>query len=153
MLAPVGTAYAEALGVPRIYGLYATMISLVAYAVFGPSRILVVGPGSALAAIVLRTVVLLSGGKPLRAAALASMMAIVWGVVCILAGILRLGFVTELLSKPSRYGYVNGIALTVLISQLPKLFGFSMESKALLPSLWTITNAIMQERSTGRARY
>ena len=71
----------------------------------------------------------LSGGDPLRAVALASMMAIVSGSVCILAGVVRLGFVTELLSKPIRYGYMNGIALTVLISQLPKLFGFSIDER------------------------
>ena len=68
-------------------------------------------------------------------------MAIVSGLVCILAGVARLGFVTELLSKPIRYGYMNGIALTVLISQLPKLFGFSIESDGPLRSLWAIGEA------------
>ena len=128
MLVPVGIAYAVASGVPGIYGLYATIVPLLAYALFGPSRILVLGPDSSLAAIILGVVLPLSGGDPLRAVALASMMAIVSGTVCILAGVLRLGFITELLSKPIRYGYMNGIALTVLISQLPKLLGFSIES-------------------------
>ena len=128
MLVPVGIAYAVASGVPGIYGLYATIVPLLAYALFGPSRILVLGPDSSLAAIILGVVLPLSGGDPQRAVALASMMAIVSGAVCILAGVLRLGFITELLSKPIRYGYMNGIALTVLISQLPKLFGFSIES-------------------------
>jgi MFS superfamily sulfate permease-like transporter len=72
------------------------------------------------------------------------MMAIVSGAVCILTGIARLGFVTELLSKPIRYGYMNGIALTVLISQLPKLFGFSVESEGPLRSLWAIAGAILE---------
>src|SRR5215469_2005069 len=125
MLVPVGIAYAAASGVPGIYGLYATIVPLLAYAVFGPSRILVLGPDSSLAAVILGVVLPLSGGDSLRAVALAGMMAVVSGVVCILAGIARLGFITELLSKPIRYGYMNGIALTVLISQLPKLFGFS----------------------------
>jgi high affinity sulfate transporter 1 len=75
------------------------------------------------------------------------MMAIVSGTVCILAGIARLGFVTELLSKPIRYGYMNGIALTVLISQLPKLFGFSIESDGPLRSLWAIAGAILEGRT------
>ncbi|MGA8195915.1 MAG: SulP family inorganic anion transporter, partial [Acetobacteraceae bacterium] len=107
MLVPVGIAYAEASGVPGIYGLYATIIPLLAYALFGPSRILVLGPDSSLAAVILAVILPLSGGDPLRAVALASMMAIISGVVCILAGVVRLGFVTELLSKPIRYGYMN----------------------------------------------
>ena len=71
------------------------------------------------------------------------MMAIVSGLVCILAGVVRLGFVTELLSKPIRYGYMNGIALTVLISQLPKLFGFSIESDGPLRDYRAIAQAIL----------
>ena len=144
MLVPVGIAYAVASGLPGIYGLYATIVPLLVYALFGPSRILVLGPDSALAGVILGVVTPLSGGDPLRAATLAGMMAIVSGMVCILAGIARLGFVTELLSKPIRYGYMNGIALTVLISQLPKLFGFSIESEGPLRSLWAIANAILE---------
>jgi high affinity sulfate transporter 1 len=144
MLVPVGIAYAAASGLPGIYGLYATIVPLLVYALFGPSRILVLGPDSALAAVILGVVVPLSGGDPLRAATLAAMMAIVSGTVCILAGVARLGFVTELLSKPIRYGYMNGIALTVLISQLSKLFGFSIESEGPLRSLWSIADAILE---------
>src|SRR5499425_935760 len=125
MLVPVGIAYAAASGLPGIHGLYATIVPLLAYALFGPSRILVLGPDSSLAAVILGVVAPFSGGDPMRAATLAGMMAIVSGAVCILAGIARLGFVTELLSKPIRYGYMNGIALTVLVSQLPTLFGIS----------------------------
>jgi high affinity sulfate transporter 1 len=147
MLVPVGIAYAEASGLPGIYGLYATIAPLLAYALFGPSRILVLGPDSALAAIILGVVVPLSGGDPMRAVTLAGMMAIVSGTVCILAGLANLGFVTELLSKPIRYGYMNGIALTVLISQLPKLFGFSIESEGPLRSLWAIAGAILEGRT------
>jgi high affinity sulfate transporter 1 len=142
MLVPVGIAYAAASGLPGIHGLYATIVPLLAYAVFGPSRIIVLGPDSALAAVILGVVVPLSGGDPVRAATLAAMMALVSGTVLILAGIARLGFVTELLSKPIRYGYMNGIALTVLISQLPKLLGFSIESEGPLRDLWAIGGAI-----------
>ena len=127
MLVPVGIAYAVASGVPGIYGLYATIVPLLAYALFGPSRILVLGPDSALAPVILAVVLPLSLGDPARAVLLASLMAVVSGLVCIVIGLMRLGFITELLSKPIRYGYMNGIALTVLISQLPKLFGFSIE--------------------------
>ncbi len=147
MLVPVGIAYATASGLPGIYGLYATIVPLLVYALFGPSRILVLGPDSALAGIILGVVTPLSAGDPLRAAALAGMMAIVSGIVCILAGVVRLGFVTELLSKPIRYGYMNGIALTVLISQLPTLFGFSIQSKGPLRSLSEIAGAILDGRT------
>ena len=147
MLVPVGIAYAVASGVPGIYGLYATIVPLLAYALFGPSRILVLGPDSSLAAVILAVVLPLSGGDPQRAIALAGMMAIVSGTVCILAGVARLGFVTELLSKPIRYGYMNGIALTVLISQLPKFFGFSIESDGPLRNLWAIATAVMNGKT------
>lgn len=147
MLVPVGIAYAVASGVPGIYGLYATIVPLLAYALFGPSRILVLGPDSSLAAVILAVVLPLSGGDPLRAVALASMMAIVSGTVCILAGVARLGFVTELLSKPIRYGYMNGIALTVLISQLPKLFGFSIEGDGPLRNLSAIATAVVDGKT------
>ena len=143
MLVPVGIAYAVASGVPGIYGLYATIVPLLAYALFGPSRILVLGPDSALAAVILAVVLPLSAGDPMRAVALASMMAVVSGLVCILIGAMRLGVVTELLSKPIRYGYMNGIALTVLISQLPKLFGFSIDSTGPLRDLWRIGQSIL----------
>ena len=151
MLVPVGIAYAVASGVPGIYGLYATIVPLLAYAVFGPSRILVLGPDSSLAAVILGVVFPLSGGDPLRAVALAGMMAIVSGFVCILVGAARLGFITELLSKPIRYGYMNGIALTVLISQLPKLFGFSIEGDGPLRKIWAIAEAVRDGRTNWTA--
>ncbi|WP_206367507.1 sulfate permease [Sphingomonas sp. HDW15A] len=138
MLVPVGIAYAVASGVPAIYGLYATIVPLLVYALLGPSRILVLGPDSSLAPIILGVVLPLAGTDPMRAIAVASAMAVVSGIVCIAAGLGRLGFVTELLSKPIRYGYMNGIALAVLISQLPKMFGFSIESTGPLRDLWSI---------------
>jgi high affinity sulfate transporter 1 len=142
MLVPVGIAYATASGVPGICGLYATIAALMAYALFGPSPVLVLGPDSSLAAIIIGVIFPLSGGDPVRAVALAGTMAIVSGVLCIVAGMARLGFITELLSKPIRYGYMNGIALTVLISQVPKLFGFSVENTGPLRELWAIATAI-----------
>jgi high affinity sulfate transporter 1 len=147
MLVPVGIAYAEASGVPGINGLYATTIPLLAYALFGPSRILVLGPDSSLAAVILATVLPLSRGDPTRAVTLAAMMAIVAGLVCILAGLMKLGFVTELLSKPIRYGYMNGIALTVLISQLPKVFGVSIEDTGPLRELWAVARTVADGRA------
>ena len=146
MLVPVGIAYAAASGLPGIYGLYATIIPLLVYALVGPSRILVLGPDSSLAAVILAVVLPLSGGDPMRAVALAGAMAIISGSVCIVAGLAKLGFVTELLSKPIRYGYMNGIALAVLLSQVPKLLGFSIESQGPLRDLWSIANGIVGGR-------
>lgn len=147
MLVPVGIAYATASGVPGIYGLYATIACLLAYALFGPSRILVLGPDSSLAAVILAVVVPLSDGDPIRAVALASAMAIVSGLFCIIAGIAKLGFITELLSKPIRYGYMNGIALTVLIAQLPKLFGFSIEGDGPIRDTMAIIENIVDGKT------
>ena len=144
MLVPVGIAYAVASGLPGVFGLYATIIPLLTYAVFGPSRILVLGPDSSLAPLILAVVIAQSAGDPARAVAVAGAMAVVSGLICILAGILKLGFITELLSKPIRYGYMNGIALTVLISQLPKLFGFSIDGDGPLRSLWEIATSIAE---------
>jgi high affinity sulfate transporter 1 len=146
MLVPVGIAYAEASGVPGIYGLYATIVPLLAYAIFGPSRILVLGPDSSLAAVILAVVLPLSHGDPARAVAVAGLMAIVSGLFCILIGLLRLGFVTELLSKPIRYGYMNGIALAVLLSQTPKLLGFKIEGKGPVRDSVAIVQGILDGR-------
>jgi MFS superfamily sulfate permease-like transporter len=143
MLVPVGIACAEASGVPGINGLYATIVPLLAYALFGPSRILVLGPDSALAAVILTVVLPLSAGDPQHAVAVASTMAIVSGIVCVAMGVLRLGFITDLLSKPIRYGYMNGIALTVLLSQIPKLFGFSVNASGPLRLVWGIVNKVL----------
>ena len=143
MLVPVGVAYAVASGLPGINGLYATIVPLLAYAVFGPSRILVLGPDSSLAAVILAVILPLSGGDPLRAVSLAAAMAIVSGLVCILAGVVRLGFITELLSKPIRYGYMNGIAVTVLVSQMPNLLGISVDLDGPVLGLWRIGEAVL----------
>ena len=151
MLVPVGIAYAVASGVPGIHGLYATIIPLLAYALFGPSRILVLGPDSALATLILGTVLPLSGGDPARAVALAGMMAVVAGLVLILSGVLRLGFVTELLSKPIRYGYMNGIALTVIVSQIPNLFQVSIASTGPLHDLLGIAESVLNGKANWTA--
>ena len=126
LLVPVGMSYAAASGLPAIYGLYATIVPLIAYAVFGPSRIMVLGPDSALVGLIAATILPLSAGNPEKAVALASMLAVLSGLLCIAAGLAKFGFITDLLSKPVRDGYINGIALTVLVGQLPKVLGFSV---------------------------
>ena len=151
VLVPVGIAYAVASGLPAISGLYATIFGLLAYALFGPSRVLVLGPDSSLVALILGVVLPLSGGDPQRALALAGMMALVSGALCVVAGSARLGFVTELLSKPIRYGYMNGIALTVLISQLPALFGFSINGDGLLDKTLALSEAVLAGKTNWTA--
>jgi high affinity sulfate transporter 1 len=133
LLVPAGMGYAEASGLPAIYGLYATMVPLVIYALVGPSRILVLGPDSSLAPLIAAAILPLAAGNEAEAVALAGMLAVFSGALCVLAGLARFGFIAELLSKPVRYGYMNGIALTVLLSQLPKLFGFSTDAKGVVP--------------------
>jgi MFS superfamily sulfate permease-like transporter len=128
-LVPVGMGYAEASGLPAIYGLYATIVPLLVYGLLGPSRILVLGPDSALAPLIAATILPLSHGDPSRALALAGMLAILTGAFLVLIGAIRFGYVTDLLSLPIRYGYLNGIALAVIVSQLPKVFGFSVDAE------------------------
>jgi high affinity sulfate transporter 1 len=134
LLVPQGMAYAELAGLPAITGLYTTIMCLLAYAVFGPSRILVLGPDSSLGPMIAATILPLvaAGGDPERAVALASMLALMTAVVMIAAGVAGLGFVADLLSKPTMIGYMNGLALTILVGQLPKLFGFSVDGEGLI---------------------
>jgi high affinity sulfate transporter 1 len=123
VLLPVGMAYAELAGLPPYIGLYASLVPLFAYAIFGPSRALVVGPDSATASLVGAAIIPLAILGDHRIA-LAGMLALLVGAMCMAVGLGRLGFVTSLLSKPVRIGYMNGIAVVVIVSQLPKMFGF-----------------------------
>ncbi|MGZ4649334.1 MAG: SulP family inorganic anion transporter, partial [Kineosporiaceae bacterium] len=124
LLVPQGMAYAELAGLPAINGLYTSILCLLAYAVFGPSRILVLGPDSSLGPMIAATIapLLLAGGDPQRAVALASMLAILVAAIMIVAGLTGLGFIAELMSKPTMIGYMNGLAVTIVVGQLPKLF-------------------------------
>ena len=144
VLVPVGMGYAEAAGLPAIYGLYATIVPLIAYAIFGPSRILVLGPDSSLAAIIAATIVPLAAGDADQLVALAGLLALMTGSLCILAGLARFGFITDLLSKPVRLGYLNGIALTVIVGQLPKLLGFSASGDNLIQEAVSLVQGIAQ---------
>jgi MFS superfamily sulfate permease-like transporter len=134
LLVPQGMAYAELAGLPPITGLYTTITCLLGYAVFGPSRILVLGPDSSLGPMIAATILplVVAGGDPERAVALASMLALMVAVIMIAAGVAGLGFVADLLSKPTMIGYMNGLALTILVGQLPKLFGFSVDADGLV---------------------
>jgi high affinity sulfate transporter 1 len=134
LLVPQGMAYAELAGLPPITGLYTSIMCLLGYAVFGPSRILVLGPDSSLGPMIAATILPLiaAKGDPKRAVALASMLAIMVAAIMILASVAKLGFIADLISKPTMIGYMNGLALTILVGQLPKLFGFKVEANGLI---------------------
>jgi high affinity sulfate transporter 1 len=137
LLVPQGMAYAALAGLPPITGLYTSVLCLLAYALFGPSRILVLGPDSALGPMIAATILPLvaADGDPERAVALGSTLALLVGAIMILASVLRLGFIADLLSKPIMIGYMNGLAVTILVGQLPKLFGFSVDGDNLVDEL------------------
>ena len=137
LLVPQGMAYAELAGLPPITGLYTSILCLLGYAVFGPSRILVLGPDSSLGPMIAATILPLvaAGGDPERAVALASMLALMVGAIMVLAAVAKLGFIADLLSKPTMIGYMNGLALTILVGQLPKLFGFRVDADGLIGEL------------------
>ncbi len=142
LLVPQGMAYAELAGLPAVTGLYTTVLCLAAYAVFGPSRILVLGPDSSLAPLIAAAVLPLAVAGQ-ASVELAAFLALLVGAICIGTGVARLGNVTELLSKPVRVGYINGIALFVLVSQLPKLFGFSTDADGFLPEVAAFLDALL----------
>ena len=137
LLVPQGMAYAELAGLPAITGLYTSILCLLGYAVFGPSRILVLGPDSSLGPMIAATIapLIVAGGDPDRAVALASVLALMTGAIMVLAAVAKLGFIADLLSKPTMIGYMNGLALTILIGQLPKLLGFSVDAEGPIAEL------------------
>jgi high affinity sulfate transporter 1 len=134
LLVPQGMAYAELAGLPPVTGLYTSILCLLGYAVFGPSRILVLGPDSSLGPMIAATIapLALAGGDPAKAVALASMLGLLVGIIMTVAGLGHLGFVADLLSKPTQLGYMFGLAVTIVVGQLPKLFGFSVDADGLI---------------------
>jgi len=134
LLVPQGMAYAELAGLPPITGLYTSIMCLLGYAVFGPSRILVLGPDSSLGPMIAATILPLiaANGDPERAVALASMLAIMVAAIMIVGAVAKLGFIADLISKPTMIGYMNGLALTIVVGQLPKLLGFKVEADGFL---------------------
>ncbi len=133
ILIPQGMAYAQLAGLPAVTGLYTTVACLLGYAVFGPSRVLVLGPDSSISPLILAAITpLLAGGDEGTAIALAGMLAVLVGLTEIGLGLGKLGFVADLLSKEVQVGYMNGLAVTIIVGQLPKLFGFSTSADSFL---------------------
>jgi high affinity sulfate transporter 1 len=142
LLVPVGMGYAQAAGLPPITGLYATIVPLVVYAAMGPSRVMVLGPDSSLAAVIAAVILPLGGDDPESAVALAGALAVLTGLIILVAGTAKLGFVTELLSRPVQLGYLYGIAVTILVGQLPRLCGFSIEGRGLLTEIRDVARGV-----------
>jgi high affinity sulfate transporter 1 len=132
---PVGIAYADLAGVPAIIGIYSAIFPLLAYALFGSSRQLIIGPDAATCLLVVASLAPLAGGDPQRYLALLPALTLLTGFLYLVAGALRLGFISSFLSKPILTGYLNGIALMILAGQLPKLFGYSGEAHSFVPQL------------------
>ena len=145
LLVPQGMAYAQLAGLPPITGLYTSIMCLLAYAVFGPSRVLVLGPDSSLGPMIAASILplLAAGGDPVRAVVLASVQSILVGVFMIAAGAAKLGFVADLLSKPTMVGYMNGLALTILVGQVRKLCGFSISADGLIGEIVATVEKIL----------
>jgi high affinity sulfate transporter 1 len=146
VLLPAGMGYAVAAGLPAICGLYATIVPLFAYALFGPSRLLVLGPDSGLAALIAAAVIAPAAGDPERAVELASLLALLAGGLCVVGGLVGAGRFSQLLSKPVRVGYMHGIALVVLVNQLPKLCGFSVNATGLADGVVGLVDGIAAGR-------
>ena len=149
ILVPQGMAYAELAGLPAVTGLYTTVACLVAYAVFGPSKVLVLGPDSSVSPLILAAITpLIVTNDPASAIALAGMMAILVGLIEIGLGVAKLGFVADLLSSEVRIGYMNGLAVTIIVGQLPKLFGFSTSADNFIGEVRAFLSGLNQTNRT-----
>jgi high affinity sulfate transporter 1 len=143
LMIPHGMAYAELAGVPAVTGLYTTITSVLAYALFGPSRVLLLGPDSSLAPLIAAAIAIAaSDGEPATAIAIAGMLALMTGGLCVLAGISRLGSIAELLSRPVQLGYLNGLAIVMVLSQTSKLAGFSVSGDTPVEQTWDVVAGV-----------
>ena len=139
---PVGIAYAELAGFRPEVGLYSSILPLVAYAIFGTSRQLIVGPDAATCALVAASVAPLAAGDQATYASLSVILALLTGVLCIAASFLRLGALADFLSRPILVGFLNGVALSIILGQADKIFGFPVIEGGILPRLTEIVGKL-----------
>jgi high affinity sulfate transporter 1 len=132
---PVGVAYAQLAGFNPAVGLYSSILPLVAYAIFGTSRQLIIGPDAATCALVAAAVAPLASGDQKLYESLSVTLALLAGVLCIGASFLRLGALADFLSKPILVGFLNGIALSIMLGQIGKIFGFPITAGGIVPRL------------------
>ena len=150
VMVPVGLAYGELAGLP-LAGLYGSMLPLLAYALFGSSRQLIVGPDTAMAALVAIAVVPLAPGDPGRLALLAAALGVMVGGLCLLGGVLRLGFVANFLSKPVIVGFMHGLALVIAVAQLPKVLGLKSQGATTLEQAVSLLHRLADTNLTALA--
>jgi high affinity sulfate transporter 1 len=139
---PVAVAYAELAGFSPEFGLYSSLLPLVAYAVFGSSRQLIVGPDAATCVLVFATVAPLAAGNSEAYLALSVTLAFLTGLTCIAASFLKLGALADFLSRPILVGFLNGVALSIVLGQIGKMLGFAVESGGILPRLWEVAGKL-----------
>lgn len=139
---PIGIAYAQLAGAPPEVGIYSCLLAPVAYALFGSSRQLIVNPDAAACAIVAATTAPLAGGDVARYADLSILLTLFTGLVCIVAGIARFGFIANFLSRPILVGYLNGIAVSIIAGQLGKLIGIDIASGGVFRTLGNLAKQI-----------
>ena len=141
-LVPQVMAYAGVAGLPPAAGLWAILPALALYALFGSSRLLSVGPESTTALMTATVVAPLAAGDPRRYAALAAALAVTVGLLCLVARAVRLGFLADLLSRPVLIGYLAGVALIMIVDQLPKLTGVRTPGSEFFPQLWSFVTHV-----------
>jgi high affinity sulfate transporter 1 len=150
ILVPQGMAYAELAGLPPVTGLYTTIACLVGYALMGPSRVLVLGPDSSVSPLIFAAItpLLATTSDPATAIALAGMLALLVGAIEVGLGMAKLGVVADLLSKEVQVGYMNGLAITIIVGQLPKLFGFSTDADGFVQEVKAFFSGLDQTDMT-----
>ena len=132
---PTAIAYAEIIGLEPVVGLYAAIPALLAYALFGTSRHLIVNPDAATCAIIAATLAPLAAGNSEALLSLSVVLAMFSGLFCVAASFLRLGFLADFLSRPILIGFLNGVAISIFLGQIGKVFGFAMQSHGIIASL------------------
>ena len=141
---PVAVAYAELAGFEPVLGLYSSILPLVAYALFGTSRQLMVNPDAATCAMIAAAIAPMANGNPDLYWSLSVALTFFCGLYCIAASLLRLGAMADFLSKPILVGFLNGIAISILLGQIGKLFGFPIKAGGIVPRLLEFVSRLGQ---------
>ena len=141
---PVALAYAQLAGFDPVVGLYSSILPLVAYALFGTSRHLMVNPDAATCAMIAAAVAPLAAGNAELALSVSIALTMVTGLMCVAASFMRLGALADFLSRPIMVGYLNGIAISIFLGQVGKLLGFPVTSGGIIPRLIEIVGKVPQ---------
>ncbi len=145
---PSALAYGEMAGLDAVNGLYACLVAMALYALFGTSRQLVIGAEAAVAILVASSLAsIASGGDPARYLALAMLQALLAGGILIIAGVARVGFIADFVPRAVVVGFLNGMALIIILSQVGKMLGFNLQHEEFFPRLWEIITKIHDTHS------